>query len=484
MSLSYGFFNSKDGDRKYNTTDMSQLFDGLIIDGVFATIGNQFHVTPGNGLSVNVGTGRAWFNHTWTLNDSVIPLSVDAPDVLRDRIDTVVLDVNSDILVRANSIKIVKGEPDETPVEPTLTNTATLHRHKLALIYVTANATEFVSGNITNKVGTTDCPYVTGPVSTIDATTLFDGWDNSFDSWFNLIKASWNNFVGSVGGWDEWFDGVKGDFSDWFNSVTSGSYLSLTEDKWYYVRSDGVDSNTGLVNTAEGAFRTVQRAVDVASKLIMGNYTAIIWIGDGTYNENVILRSFSGTKPISITGNPSQPYQVYIVPDAGSCFSTPYIGSVNYTISGVMLSTLGDNGGHAIDVNGPHTIYLRSIHFSAVVKNHINIDNHGSVIVDYGGYVVVGNCEKHCVLNHNSKFISSGQTVQITVGNMEIGTWLDVSNCSIAEIDNMVPINWEYAIGKKFDVRQNGIIFAGGGELSSLPGGWYGTQTTGGQYVI
>ena len=34
MSVSSGFFNSLNGDRKYNAAQMSAIFDGLIIDGV------------------------------------------------------------------------------------------------------------------------------------------------------------------------------------------------------------------------------------------------------------------------------------------------------------------------------------------------------------------------------------------------------------------------------------------------------------------
>lgn len=67
MSVTSGFFDSSGGDRKYNTEQMSSIFDGILKDGVYLSILNQFKVTPNVGMQITVDTGRAWFDHTWTL---------------------------------------------------------------------------------------------------------------------------------------------------------------------------------------------------------------------------------------------------------------------------------------------------------------------------------------------------------------------------------------------------------------------------------
>ena len=189
MSVTYGFYNAKDHDRQYDAVQLSSIFDGLINDGIYATIGDAFVITAGSNMSVTVGTGRAWFNHTWTYNDAKLILTIPNSEVLMDRYDAVVLETNDADDVRANSIKVISGVAESSPKKPDLTNDTHTHQYPLAYIKVPANSTSVSQANIENCIGTSACPFVTGIVDTIDATTLFKQWNSEFDIWFDGMKG-------------------------------------------------------------------------------------------------------------------------------------------------------------------------------------------------------------------------------------------------------------------------------------------------------
>lgn len=189
MSVTYGFYNSLNGDRKYNTSQMSKIFDGIINDGIYEAIGNKFAVSASSGMTILVGTGRAWFDHTWTLNDAPLPITLNDSNVVMDRIDAIVLETDSTESVRVNSIKYIQGTASSTPANPVLTNTDLVHQYPLAYIYVTKGATTISQANITNKVGTTDCPYVTGILASTNIDNLVAQWQDLFNTWFNEMKG-------------------------------------------------------------------------------------------------------------------------------------------------------------------------------------------------------------------------------------------------------------------------------------------------------
>ena len=163
MAVTYGFYNALNHDRLYDAIQMSSIFDGIIRDGIFSTIGDTMIVTaPEDGMYVNVGSGRAWFNHTWTLNDTAYPIEAEQAEVVLDRIDAVILEVNSSAEVRANSIKFLKGTPSSNPVKPTLTHNAEVNQYALAYVRIRAGQTTIFQSDIENAVGTDETPFITG----------------------------------------------------------------------------------------------------------------------------------------------------------------------------------------------------------------------------------------------------------------------------------------------------------------------------------
>lgn len=238
MSVSSGFFNSLNGDRKYNAAQMSAIFDGLIIDGVFASIGTAFAVKAAGGLTVNVGIGKAWFDHTWTVNDSILPMTAPEAEVLLDRIDAVVLEVNGMESVRNNTIKFVKGNPSSAPSRPTLTNEGNVHQYPLCYIYRKYGTAVINQADITPMVGTESTPFVTGILKTISLDELLGKWqdeldrftdarskevddwivqeESDFTAWFNKMKADLQQEQTVL---DQWIASEQADFLAWYNQM-------------------------------------------------------------------------------------------------------------------------------------------------------------------------------------------------------------------------------------------------------------------------
>ena len=187
MSITYGFYDavytSGGYDREYTAEQFSAIFDGLITDGVYSSYGGHFAVTPSSGMTVVVASGRAWFNHTWTLNDAPINVTIAVAAASLDRIDAIVIQINhSD---RVNSVTVVQGALSSSPVKPTLT----ADQHPLAYITVTHQMSEITSEKITNAIGTSECPFITGVVQQVTTDQLLTQWREQFDELLNYLST-------------------------------------------------------------------------------------------------------------------------------------------------------------------------------------------------------------------------------------------------------------------------------------------------------
>lgn len=268
MTLTYGFYNSLNGDRKYDATQFGNLFEGIINDGVFMSKGERFAVKAFEGFSVKVGSGRAWLNGTWTFNDSDSVLTLSTPDQILPRIDAVILQIDKRKTGRQNSLAIVTGTPEENPIRPKLVKENDLYQYPLAYILVKARATSILQADITNMVGTGDLPFVTGILKTMDITMLVDSWESAFQVFMSNKALEFN----------KWFDTVQTDISGdlgatltlkvnkALDSIFNLQYNLISKDT--EVVKD-VDGNTTITETSsEGVAVTTFEKVSNTSKRI------------------------------------------------------------------------------------------------------------------------------------------------------------------------------------------------------------------------
>lgn len=152
MALTSGFFNSINGDRTYDALQMSQIFDGLIKDGIIKNWLDGLKVTSmlTQSISVMVGTGRAWFDHVWINNDTPLQIDLTPASTTYSRIDVVALEI--DLTGRKAEIAVFEGVPSATPAVPTVTSTATLKYYPLANVLRRKSA-YVVGSDVTDRRG-------------------------------------------------------------------------------------------------------------------------------------------------------------------------------------------------------------------------------------------------------------------------------------------------------------------------------------------
>lgn len=321
MSFASGFFNSVDHDRLYDATDISRLFDGLIRDGIFASIGDCLVVKQSNQMNVTVGTGRAWFNHTWSYNDALYPVTIPPSEILMDRIDAVVLEINSVESVRANSIKLIKGTPSSTPAKPVLTNTKEIHQYPLAYVTVGKEVTSIRQADIENCVGTSACPFVTGILEVISIEQLIPQWKDilnrfveentaNFNTWMNGEKQDYQAWLTaakkeitdwqatSKSDYQKWYDSIKNGYDQWFATIKAAydanwstfqqwEKASQTEfDKWFENIKNKLEGDLGakLTLEAEKLGKEKVSLIESTKTDLTGTVEAPLMIGKATRN--------------------------------------------------------------------------------------------------------------------------------------------------------------------------------------------------------
>lgn len=383
MGVTSGFYNSLDGDRRYDAVQMSSIFDGMISDGVYESYGNKFEIKATTGVTVTVGTGRAWFNHTWTLNDSLLTVVLPEAHASLNRIDEIVIEIDSTESVRANTIKVVSGVAATTPSRPSLTRTATVNQYSLGYIYRVAASTVVLQADITNAVGSLDTPYAASILTgSISPYTMLDDTPEAHKTLYRGAN------LGSVLTADQKTQIQNGTFKGlWLGDywVIGGvNYRIVDFDYWYGIGDTGkrftkhhlvIMPDTHIITARMNSTNTTSGGY-VNSQMRTTNLTAAKTIINAAFGTNVLEHSEMLSNSVSsgeVDGFSWQATSTVELPNERMMFGQNCHGQEKRGLSMNQLALFALKPGMAIPPNDDKT-WLRDV-----------ADSNEFAVIDYRG---------------------------------------------------------------------------------------------------
>ena len=162
MAFSYGFFNAKNMDRVYTAEDFTGYLSSIICNGIFDTYGDCFSVTAADGLSVQIGSGKAWIDGHYFTSDSdyTLDLSIYMDESL-SRYVTIGISCDTSDNVRACKLEVKSGTAATSPSIPVFTNTDAKTYLTLAAVYLKGGAKSITDSNIRDvRSDEKKCGYV------------------------------------------------------------------------------------------------------------------------------------------------------------------------------------------------------------------------------------------------------------------------------------------------------------------------------------
>lgn len=308
MAITSGFFDSVSGDRTYDADQMSTYFEGLISDGVYENVGDRFAVTTANnGMNINVGSGRAIIQSHWVKNDATTVLTLDPADVQLNRVDAIVLRL--DTSAREISLTVKKGTAvSGTPTMPTITRSGTVYELYIAAVLVNKNATQPTS--ITDLRPSSYCGWVTGIIQQVDTSDLFTQWQTAYQTYYDTMTAEFDAYMQSkMDAFNSWFATLTGQLKVETNITKFQNIVKLTTMdvvmSWAEIGIEEFDADTDVllvfvngVFFGEGNEYTISangKMIDFNQKMAIGDEVTFVVlknvIGGTVYASDAVLQS-------------------------------------------------------------------------------------------------------------------------------------------------------------------------------------------------
>lgn len=217
MAITYGFYNAVKGsdgtyDRTYNSDQISEMFEGLVSDGVYESVDDALIVKANTGMTVTVGAGRAVMSSgKWLRNDSALSITLAAAHLTLARYSAIV--IREEKSNRKITIVEKAGAAATSPEKPVMTNNYLYEEKCLAYIYVGAGVNTINQMNIQDtRANGNLCGWVTGLVKQVDTTQLFLQYQDAYDK--------------QLASMIQWQATQKAAFDTWYSTLTEQLQIS------------------------------------------------------------------------------------------------------------------------------------------------------------------------------------------------------------------------------------------------------------------
>lgn len=258
----------------------------------------------------------------------------------------------------------------------------------------------------------------------------------------------------------------------------------LTADRNYYVRTDGSNSNTGLVNSAGGAWLTLQYAWDyVLANIDLAGYSVLINVIAGTYTTATACVGCpvgkTSTNYIRFIGDTTTPTNVVLSTTSANCFTAG--GGALVQIGGFQIKTT--TSGHGLVATGMAqlTVYEK-MDFGAVAAGYAQMLGDAGGLLSWGSginYTISGGGGYHFYTANGAQINAFTRT--ITLSGTPAFTIFAYGD-SLGKL-NAYSITFSgSATGKRYQVDYNAYIHTNGGGASYFPGNSAGSTSNGGLY--
>lgn len=253
--------------------------------------------------------------------------------------------------------------------------------------------------------------------------------------------------------------------------------VTLSANRTYYVRPDGDNSNTGLVNNSGGAFLTIQKALNTAATLNLNGYSVTIQVADGTYTAALTIPRMIGQLSPSyfiLAGNNSTPANV-VLTQTGSFTPTITLGAgSSITLKDFRVQAANGYGIY----NAGGSLYLQNMDFGAC--GQAQIFGEGGTVLQTGSYTISGDSPYHWYSGATSYIKSQGYTITAS-GTRAFSVFAAAAQGgTITSSGNTFTGTFT---GSRYNASANGSIQTYGSGPSYFPGNSAGTTSTNGSYT-